>query len=321
MKLIIKAGSTSYRALIFIADSSSTTGAGLAGLVFNSAGLVWYYARQNDGNTGGTSVTLATATLGTFASGGFKEKDATNMPGWYEIGIPDAVLATTGSAQWATMHLKGATNMAPLPIEIQLVTVDLQDTVRAGLTALPNATAGANTGLPVVGTQVPNATAGATNGLFIAGTNAATTVTTSFTTTFTGNLTGSVASVTGAVGSVTGAVGSVTGAVGSVTGAIGSVGAGGITAASFGASAIDAAALATDAAQEIRDAVFARAFSAAYGSYTFDELTKMMAAVLLAKASGLATTTATYRNIADSADVIVATVDVDGNRTAVTRTP
>lgn len=133
--------------------------------------------------------------------------------------------------------------------------------------------------------------------------------------------TGAVGSVTGAVGSVTGAVGSVTGAVGSVTGAVGSVGAGGIAAASFAAGAVDAAALASDAAQEIRDAVFARAFSAAYGSYTFDELLKMMAAVLLAKASGLATTTATYRNLADSADVIVATVDADGNRTAVTRTP
>ena len=96
---------------------------------------------------------------------------------------------------------------------------------------------------------------------------------------------------------------------------------GGIVAGSFGASAIDAAALATDAVNEIRDSVFARAFSAAYGSYTFDEMIKMFSAVLLAKASGLATTTATYRNPADSADVVVATVDADGNRSAVTRTP
>jgi hypothetical protein len=51
---------------------------------------------------------------------------------------------------------------------------DYSDTVRLGQTALPNAAAGANTGLPVVGTQVPNATAGASNGLLIAGTNAAT---------------------------------------------------------------------------------------------------------------------------------------------------
>lgn len=74
-------------------------------------------------------------------------------------------------------------------------------------------------------------------------------------------------------------------------------------------------------AAEITTALFARAFSAAYGSYTFDEMVKLIAAVLLGKASGLDTTTATYRNLADNANVVVATVDADGNRTAVTRTP
>lgn len=74
-------------------------------------------------------------------------------------------------------------------------------------------------------------------------------------------------------------------------------------------------------ADEVRDAIFARAYSAAYGAFTFDELTKLMAAVLLGKASGLGTTTATYRNLNDSADSVVATVDADGNRSAVTRTP
>lgn len=112
-------------------------------------------------------------------------------------------------------------------------------------------------------------------------------------------------------GNLSGSVGSVTGAVGSVTGAVGSVGTDGITAAS----------LAADAGTEIASAVFARAFSAAYGSLTFDEMVKLMAAVLVGKASGLATTTATYRNLADNADVVVATVDADGNRSAVTRTP
>lgn len=96
---------------------------------------------------------------------------------------------------------------------------------------------------------------------------------------------------------------------------------GGVEVGSMTVGVVDAAALATDAVNEIRDAVFSRAFSAAYSSYTFDELIKLFASVLAGKASGLATTTATYRNLADNADVIVATVDVDGNRTAVTRTP
>lgn len=72
---------------------------------------------------------------------------------------------------------------------------------------------------------------------------------------------------------------------------------------------------------DIVTAVFARAFSSAYSSLTFDELVKLIAAVLLGKASGLGTTSATFRNLADNADAVVATVDASGNRTAVTRTP
>ncbi len=125
MKLLIKAGTTSKRIGIFVQDSSQTDGRGLSGLVFNSAGLTWYYWREDQGNVGGSSVTLATATRGTFASGGFIEKDATNMPGFYEIGIPNAALAT--GADWVVMVLRGATNMAPVTIEIQLNVVSAAD--------------------------------------------------------------------------------------------------------------------------------------------------------------------------------------------------
>lgn len=127
MKLIIKKGTTSKRVPVFVQNSSSTTGAGLTGLVFNSAGLTWYYWREDEGNVGATSVTLATATRGTYTSGGFIEKDATNMPGCYEIGVPNAALAT--GAGWVTMMLKGATNMAPLPIEIELVDNIVSDVI------------------------------------------------------------------------------------------------------------------------------------------------------------------------------------------------
>ena len=46
---------------------------------------------------------------------------------------------------------------------------------------------------------------------------------------------------------------------------------------------------------------------------------RLGAAVLFGKASGLATTTAVYRDFGDTKDRISATVDADGNRTAVTR--
>ena len=73
---------------IFVPDSSSTVGAGLTGLVFNSASLAAYFIRPGDASP--TAITLATATVGTWASGGFKEVSSANMPGVYELGIPDA---------------------------------------------------------------------------------------------------------------------------------------------------------------------------------------------------------------------------------------
>jgi hypothetical protein len=220
-KLSILAGSTSQSVTLFIQDSSSTTGAGLSGLVFNTSGLIAYYTFTG-ANATATAITLATlaAVNSAFSSGGFKEIDATNMKGVYRLDLPNTALATSKGRSVAVM-LSGAANMAPCILEIELTGWDNQDGVHAGLTALPNAAAAASGGLPTIGATIPNATAGAAGGLFIAGTNAATTITTALTTTFTGNLTGSVGSVTGAVGSVTGAVGSVTGAVGSVIGNVG----------------------------------------------------------------------------------------------------
>jgi hypothetical protein len=220
-KLEKVAGATSEIWQVFIQDSSSTTGAGLTGLAFNTASLTAYYHRDTD--TTATAITLATMTVGTFTSSGFKEIDATNMPGWYQFCPPNAAIAS--GAKSCAFHLKGATNMAPLPIEVQLTAVNPDSatafmtsvatvtTVTNQLTAAQiatgvwqDATAGDFTTASSIGKSLytSGVVPGGTNGLFIAGTNAATTVTTSFTTTFTGNLTGSVSSVTGAVGSVTG---------------------------------------------------------------------------------------------------------------------
>lgn len=51
---------------------------------------------------------------------------------------------------------------------------------------------------------------------------------------------------------------------------------------------------------------------------TVRQALKVMMAALAGKLSGAATTTVAIRNVADNADVITATVDADGNRTAVT---
>jgi hypothetical protein len=116
MKLARKVGSTSQIFQVFIQDSSSTVGAGLTGLVFNSGSLTAYYHRDTD--TTATAISLVTMTVGTFTSSGFKEIDSTNMPGWYQFCPPNTALAS-GAAS-VGFHLKGATNMAPLPIEVDL---------------------------------------------------------------------------------------------------------------------------------------------------------------------------------------------------------
>jgi len=205
-RFTITKGATSQIIPVSIYDSSSTTGAKLAGLVYNSAGLTAYYYRQGAG-TGATAITLATATLGTYSSGGFVAIDGTNMPGDYELHLPNAVLAS--GANNVIIQLKGATNMVPVNIEIDLTSVDLQDSVRGGMTALPNAAAGAAGGLPTDST-------GKTSFNDIA----ATAIVSGGAITTSGGAVSTVSAVSGAVGSVTGAVGSVTGNVGGIAGTI-----------------------------------------------------------------------------------------------------
>jgi len=142
----LKRGSTSVRRLVFIADSSSTTGAGLASLLYNTASLVAYYFAGDLANE--VQITLATATLGTFASGGFIAVDNTNMPGWYEIGIPDAAL--DGGNECA-IQLRGAANMVPVNIYIEIDAFDYQTATQpVNATQFAGQTITAAAGIPEV---------------------------------------------------------------------------------------------------------------------------------------------------------------------------
>ncbi len=220
MKRKTTAGIASFTLPIIIYDTSSTTGAGLSGVTHSSSGLVFEYRRQ--GQSSWTSVTPVSATLGTYTSGGIVASGS--RAGRYEIGIPDAALAA--GARFVEVCLRGVANMHPVDIEIELDQLNYQDSVRAGLTALPNAAAGANGGLPTgdssgrvtlaavthTGATVPTVTA-VTNAIVLPSS-----ATINITGNITGNLSGSVGSVTGSVGSVTGNVGgNVAGSVNSVT--------------------------------------------------------------------------------------------------------
>jgi hypothetical protein len=55
------------------------------------------------------------------------------MPGWYEIGIPNAAL---DGGNEVAIQLRGATNMAPVNIYIELDSVDYQDSAAFGLSRL-----------------------------------------------------------------------------------------------------------------------------------------------------------------------------------------
>jgi len=143
MKRKIKVGTTSHIEQIVLDDSSSATGAGLTGILFNTASLAAKYKRA--GSSTWTTITLATATAGTWTSGGFIESSS-GAGGEYEFHVPDAVIAS-GVAN-AVVVLYGAANMVPVRIEYELDAVDYQDATRFGLSALPNAAAGANGGLP-----------------------------------------------------------------------------------------------------------------------------------------------------------------------------
>jgi len=224
MKLIYKKGSTDVTVLVFIQDSTSTTGAGKTGLLYSSSGLVCYYARPG---VAAAALALATQTVtGAHTDGGFVEVNATNMPGVYRLDLSDAILASGVNS--AVVMLKGATGMAPLTLEIQLIDVDLLNTTSLGLTNLDTSVSSR----AAASTALSNATwtdtkAGYLDAAVSSRSTYAGGAVASVTGDVGGNVVGSVASVTGAVGSVTGNVGgNVVGSVASVTGAVGSVTAG-----------------------------------------------------------------------------------------------
>lgn len=382
MKLQKVAGATSEIWQIFIADSSSTTGAGLINLAFNTASLTAYYHRDTD--TTATVMTLVTMTVGTFTSLGFKEIDATNMPGWYQLCPPNAALAA--GAKSCGFLLKGAANMAPLPIEVQLTAVN-PDSATAFVTSIATVTTVTNqlTGAQIATALWQDATAGdfttassigkslyttgnapgAASGLALVGSNMGTVTTATNLTNLpsipanwltaagiaaaalngkgdwmvtytqpTGFLaatfpTGTIANTTNITAGIITTVTNLTNAptagdftstmktsIGTAVAAsaVASVTAG----VTLAAGAIDAASLATAGKNAIADSLLDRADAIEVGLTVRTSL-KLISAAAGGKASGLATTTAVYRNaVADSKDRIVATVDANGNRTAIT---
>jgi hypothetical protein len=93
--------------------------------------------------------TMSAGTLGTWSSFGFKEVDAINLPGLYEVGMPDILFST--NVNHVVAMIKG-TGITPVLLEYDLVQYDPLDAVRLGLTALPNTACTTNASLITSGT-------------------------------------------------------------------------------------------------------------------------------------------------------------------------
>jgi hypothetical protein len=80
------------------------------------------YTRNNA--SADADVTEATMTMGTHVDGGFVEVDATNSPGLYQFGIPDAAIAD--GAEEVTFSFN-ATGVVPVSKSVSLIDVDLRN--------------------------------------------------------------------------------------------------------------------------------------------------------------------------------------------------
>lgn len=128
----IKAGSRS-RILLFFAADSAHPAAGKTGLRYDGAGATAGYIRE--GESAARPVTLGAGKLGQWAPGSLVEVDAALMPGVYQFGSPDELLAAGSTRAMLLLRFSGA---QIAPIEVSLVAYDPQDSERIGVLSLAN---------------------------------------------------------------------------------------------------------------------------------------------------------------------------------------
>ncbi len=127
---IVKKGSTDRSVCIRIIDS--TDGTPETGVVFNTSGIDLWYRREGAAVSSITEATLAALTTA-HSDGGFLHVSH----GYYRLDLPDAAFATGANY----VDIGGTvTGMVVIGGRVRLVDYDPEDTVRLGLTALPNNT-------------------------------------------------------------------------------------------------------------------------------------------------------------------------------------
>jgi hypothetical protein len=125
----IKAGTTSV--LLLIHARTPSGGDGATGLAHDTAGAVAAYVRE--GNKGAHRVDLVAGTVGVHAPGSFVEVDPDLVPGIYQFGAPDELLAEGSARAVLMLRFPG---MVVDPVEVSLVAYDPQDADRLGMVAI-----------------------------------------------------------------------------------------------------------------------------------------------------------------------------------------
>jgi hypothetical protein len=129
-KYTLKAGSTSKLLLFYATDEN---GDGSTGLRPHLAGAAAAYIRE--GEPAAKPVPLGAGRLGEWSSGGLAEVDPVLMPGVYQFGAPDEMLAEGSTRVLLQLRFAGARIR---PIEVSLVRFDPQDAERMGVWSLAN---------------------------------------------------------------------------------------------------------------------------------------------------------------------------------------
>jgi hypothetical protein len=97
-QFFVKPGTTGLIVPVFVAAPSTLadvgvlTGQGSGTVLFGDITKSSYYRPQGAAKGADVVIAMATMTVGSWASGGWVAIDATNMPGWYQFGVPDAAL-------------------------------------------------------------------------------------------------------------------------------------------------------------------------------------------------------------------------------------
>lgn len=135
----IKKGSADQSVVVRIIDA--TDGTPETGVVYNTSGIDLWYRREGATKTSITEASLS-ALSDAHADGGVLHIG----DGYYRLDLPDAAVATGANG---VMVGGTVTGMVVVGCYVQLVDFDPYDSVRLGLTALPNAAADAAGGLPI----------------------------------------------------------------------------------------------------------------------------------------------------------------------------